>query len=85
MIVSLGALNGGRWVVSAALGYPAALPQRRRRSPSTLPDWTDEEAVRTWVFKPVPVPLPPLSPELFDAAERAYRWMLAAGWGRTGA
>ena len=71
--------------MSAASDYPVVLPQRRRKTPSTLPNWTDEEAIRAWIFRPVPVPFPPLSPELLDAAERAYRWMVAAGWGRTGA
>jgi hypothetical protein len=50
-----------------------------------LPDWTDEDAIRAWIFKPVPVPFPALSPELLNVAERVYRFMVAEGWGRAGA
>jgi hypothetical protein len=69
--------------MNRTLGCPEILPQRRRRSPTTLPDWTDEGTLRARVSDPVPVPFSPLPAELVEAADRMYQCMLAQGWRRS--
>ena len=71
--------------VSAVEIRPAVLLRRQRKLPPALPDWSDPDGVRAWIFRPVPVRIPPIGQPRWSTDRqtitRVYEWMLVNGWG----